>query len=108
MLKYEFSKDGVRLAARDLVNMLNGNARLIREYERILQVLILASQQTRSRVKKKKYKSAHDILSEQKMKKVGENQYLFTWYLPNYATVAQNRAKVIQGREMLKRYGLGK
>ncbi len=108
MLKYELSKAGVRLVARDLVNKLNGNAKLIREYEAILQLLTLASRQTRSRIKAKKYRSAYDRLTEQKMKRVADNQFQFSWYLPENATVAQNRAKVLQGRAMLERFGLSK
>lgn len=108
MLKYELSMAGAKLAARDLVNKLSGNAKLIREYEAILQVLTLASQQTKSRIKAKKYRSAHDRLSEQKMQQVADNKFVFTWYLPHQATVEQNRAKVLQGREMLARFGLAR
>ncbi len=96
------------MAARDLVNLLNGNAKLIREYEAILQALTLASRNTKSRIKLKKYRSAYDRLSEQKMEKVADNKFVFTWYLPHSATVAQNRAKVLQGREMLARLGLSR
>ena len=108
MLKYELSKAGAKLAARDLMNQLNGNAKLIREYEAILQTLLLSAESAKSRIKAKKYRSAHDRLSEQKMEKVADNQFVFTWYLPNDATVAQNRAKVLQGREMLARLGLSR
>lgn len=108
MIKYELSKAGARLAARDLMNKLNGNAKLIREYEAILQMLMLGSQNSKSRIKAKKMRSAHDRLSEQKMQKIADNQFLCTWYLPNDATVAQNRAKVMQGRAMLKQFGLSR
>ena len=70
MLKYELSKAGARLAMRDLVNVLNGNAKLIREYEAILHMLMLGAQNTKSRVKAKKMRGAHDRLSEQKMQKI--------------------------------------
>ena len=108
MLKYELSQAGVRLAARDLVNKLNGNAKLIREYEAILQMLMLGANNTKSRIKAKKMHSAYYKLSEQKIQKTGPNKHLITWYLANDASVAQNRAKVMQGRAMLKQLGLSK
>ena len=108
VLKYELSKAGARLAARDLANKLNGNAKLIREYEAVLQALTLALHQTKSRIKAKKYRSAYDRLSEQKSEKISDNQFVFSWYLPENATVAQNRAKVLQGRAMLAKLGLSR
>lgn len=106
MMKYELNRAGARLAFRDFRNMVNGNAKLIAEYEMILRVLSLASDRTKSRIKAKKMRSAYNRLSEQKMVQMAPNQFEFTWYLPHSATVAQNKVKVMQGRAMLKQFGL--
>ncbi|MBE6459630.1 MAG: hypothetical protein E7009_01430 [Alphaproteobacteria bacterium] len=106
MMKYELSKAGARLAFRDFCNTVNGNAKYIREYEMILNTLLVAAGDTKSRIKAKKYRNAYNRLSEQKMEKVADNQLVFTWFLPHNATVAQNKAKVLQGRAMLNQFGL--
>lgn len=108
MMKYEFSKAGVRLAFRDLRNMVNGNAKLIAEYEMILRALRVAEKETKSRVKARKLRAAYDNLSEQETVQTGANTFEFTCYLPHNATVEQNRVKVLQGRAMLERFGLQK
>ncbi|MBP3397434.1 MAG: hypothetical protein J6K82_00715 [Alphaproteobacteria bacterium] len=108
MIKYEFSMAGARLAARDFWNLISGNNLVIREYCSILKVLEKAQESTKSRVKIKKYRSAYNRLSEQKVEKVSPNKFVFTWYLPENATIAQNRAKVLQGRQMLEKFGLSK
>lgn len=108
MLKYEFSMAGARLAGRDFWNLVSGNNMLIREYYLILKALENAEKSTKSRVKIKKYRRAYDRLSEQKVEKVSPNKFVFTWYLPEDATFAQNRAKVLQGRQILEQFGLRK
>lgn len=106
MHKYELSKDGLRAAFRDFCNTVSGNDKWIREYHAILKALFEASVQTKSRIKERKFRAAYDSLSEQKMVQTADNVFDFTFYLPHKATVAQNRAKVLQGRAMLKQFGL--
>ena len=108
MMKYEFSKAGASLALRDLRNLVNGNAKLIAEYETILRALYLAERQAKSRIKAKKLRAAYNKLSEQKTVQTGANTFECTWYLPRKATVAQNKAKVLQGRAMMKQFCLQK
>ena len=108
MMKYEFSKAGASLALRDLRNLVNGNAKFIAEYEMILRALYAAETKTKSRVKAKKLRAAYNKLSEQKTVQTGANTFECTWYLPRKATVAQNKAKVLQGRAMMKQFGLQK
>ena len=108
MVKYEFNKAGARLAMRDIRNLVNGNAKLIAEYEMILRALSLAAQQTKSRIKAKKLSAAYKTLAEEKMVQTSANRFEFTWYRPEIATVAQNRVKVLQGRAMMKQFGLQK
>ena len=106
MLKYELNKAGVCLAVRDIKNVFNGNAGLIGEYEDICRTLLCAAGDTKSRIKARKIKAAYNRLSEQERRQVAENKYVFKFYSPRSATVAQNRAKVMLGREMLKQFGL--
>lgn len=106
MIKYELNKDGARLAFRDICNTVSGNAKWIREYQKILDTLYMASVQTKSRIKERKFRAAYNELSEQKMVQTAKNQYEITWFLPHDATTAQNKAKVLQGRAMLKQFGL--
>ena len=108
MAEYELSKAGARLALRDLRNMITGNAKFIAEYEMILQAFFVAELESKSRIKAKKLRAAYNNLSESKTVKTGPNTFECTWYSPCNATVAQNRVKVLQGRAMMKQFGLQK
>lgn len=105
---YEMNIDGAKLMWRHMCNKINGNDKLIAEYFAVSGKLMDAMHAAKTKNRKQKLRRAYRQLTESKMIPLGGNRFEFAGYNAGMASRAQNQAKVIMGRAMLKEFGLSK
>lgn len=105
---YEFNLKGLKLLCHNIANKFNGNDKLISEYYDISGVMLDAVKKATSKNRKNKLRKAHDNWSETKVVPLGGNSFDLQGYNAATASRAQNKAKVMQGRAMLKNFGLAR
>lgn len=105
---YEFNLDGLKLFCRSVGNKINGNDKMIREYYDISGVMLDAIKNAPSKSRKQKLKKAYNAWSESKIVPLGANRFDLQGYNAGAAGRSQNKAKVLQGRAMLRQFGLAR